>query len=202
MKQAGFICCAVAITIALLSCNNNPGNLNPVAQILFKDVKSKLTDTEKNQIADSLKFTIVGVDILVPFALAEDSSSFEYPFGALVNPIDLNNDGIEEVFISYGNIYTSGNTGSEIVLFIKDKNGIYLKNLGFAGLLPDVLEMKTNGFPDLLIGVPGSEYPIHRWNGVNYAFHRVIKDAKYKSTSKVNVETLSVKYREKLTSKD
>ena len=202
MKQVKFLCCAVLIASALLSCNKNSGNLNSVAQILFKDVRSKLTDTEKNQIADSLGFTIIGSDTLQPFALAEDSSSYEYPFGASAYPLDLNSDGVEEVFISYGNTYTSGNTGSEITLFLKNKHGLYIKNLGFAGLLPDVLETKTNTYPDLLIGGPGFEYPVQRWNGEKYVYHRIIKDSKYKSTPKVNAETLSVKYREELTQKN
>ncbi len=57
------------------------------------------------------------------FAAVEEAS--EYPFDAFVYPTDLNKDGKEEIFIVFGNSYTSGHTGSNVVMYIKDKSGSY-----------------------------------------------------------------------------
>ena len=99
-------------------------SLSPVASSLFQNVKSKLTVEEKNFIAKKLGFIASGKKDL-PFALDKDSNDF--PFGATILPTDMNKDGKEEVFIVYGNSYTSGNAGSGVVLFIKNSSGAYEK---------------------------------------------------------------------------
>ena len=48
-----------------------------------------------------------------------------------VEIIDLNVDGVAEVFVHWGNTCTSGTTGSSIVLFVKDGQGRYVSHLGF-----------------------------------------------------------------------
>ncbi|MFN2438114.1 MAG: hypothetical protein ABR503_02870 [Chitinophagaceae bacterium] len=84
-------------------------------------------------------------------------------------------DGKEEIFIVFGNSYTSGQTGSSVVLYIKDKSGNYQPNLGFPGVTPDAMPIKNLGYPDLMIGGPGFEWPIWRWNGKAYNFYKKIK---------------------------
>ena len=109
MKTSNFL--AVIFSLAFLcSCaKNDDEQLNPIAENIFRNLKSKLSVAQKNQIADSLYFVLLA-DTLAPFALAGDSSALAYPFSAQAYPIDLNKDGIEELFVSYGNLYTSGNT--------------------------------------------------------------------------------------------
>ena len=101
-----------------------------------------------------------------------DKESLEYPYGAVVTITDMNKDGIEEVFIQFGNTYTSGNTGANIVLYIKDKQKGYKTNLGFPGVEPEQLKTGFGGYPDLLIGGPGFEFPIWRWNGKEYVYYK------------------------------
>ena len=74
-------------------------SLNNVAAMLFKNVKTKLTVQEKNEIAAKLGF-ILSADKDQPFAADKDSK--DYPFTANVFPTDMNKDGKEEIFISFG----------------------------------------------------------------------------------------------------
>jgi hypothetical protein len=165
-------------------------NLSKGAALLFKNIKTKLTASQKNKIFDSLSFKLSKDAKQFIF----DDESADYPFGAFVYPTDFNKDEKEEIFVFYGNTYTSGNTGSSIVLFIADKNGSYKMNLGFPGLLPDALSTANAGYPDLLIGGPGMEFPVWRWNGKAYDFLKEIKDTDYAKLKKTNVEDLSKAY--------
>jgi len=181
------------ISVLLLACtaitlHAQQNALNSVATLLFKNVKTTLTDAEKNVIATKLGFVLSGNNEQ-PFASDKDSK--DYPFTAMVYPTDMNKDGKEEIFILFGNTFTSGNTGSSISLFIKDAKGIYTDQLGFPGTLPDVLATANLGYPDLLIGGPGMEYPVWRWNGKAYAFSKNVKDADYSKLKKQSVEEIS-----------
>ena len=165
--------------------------LSDVASVLFKTVKTKLTIPEQNEIAKKLGF-ILSADKDQPFASDKDSK--DYPFAALVMPTDMNKDGKEEIFISFGNSYTSGNAESSVSLFIKNAAGIYTLNLGFPGTTPDALATSNQGYLDLLIGGPGMEYPVYRWNGKEYAYLRDVKDADYGKLKSTNVAELSKAY--------
>ena len=166
-------------------------SLSPVASSLFQNVKSKLNIEEKNFIAKNLGFILSGKKEL-PFALDKDSK--DYPFGATVMPTDMNKDGKEEIFITYGNSYTSGNAGSSVVLFIKNSSAVYEMNLGFPGMTPDVLTTVSKGYPDILVGGPGFEYPVLRWNGKGYDNYKSIKDSEYEKLKKTSADELSKQY--------
>ena len=178
----------VFVVVNMYAQNNS---LNNVAAMLFKNVKTKLTVQEKNEIAAKLGF-ILSADKDQPFAADKDSK--DYPFTANVFPTDMNKDGKEEIFISFGNTYTSGNTGSSIALFIKDTKVVYTNQFGFPGTIPDVLTTVNQDYPDLLIGGPGMEYPVWRWNGKAYTFSRNVKDADYSKLKTQSVEDISKAY--------
>ena len=175
---------------ALLAQGNK---LNDVAAVLFKNVKTKLTTAEQNEIATKLGF-ILSTDKDQPFAADKDSK--DYPFAAIVMPTDVNKDGKEEIFVSFGNSYTSGNTESSVSLFIKNAAGAYTLNLGFPGTVPDALTTSSQGYPDLLIGGPGMEYPVYRWNGKEYAYLKAVKDADYGKLKTTNVQEVSKSYQQ------
>ena len=170
--------------------STDSNNLNKASALLFKNTKTKLTALQKNKIFDSLGFKISkdGKQFIA------DDEAADYPFDAIVYPTDLNKDEKEEIFILFGNSYTSGMAGSSIVLFIADKNGSYKKNLNFPGMLPDALATINLGYPDLLIGGPGMEFPVWRWNGKAYDYYKEVKDADYEKLKKINVEELSKAY--------
>lgn len=170
--------------------NSNDNGLSRGAALLFKNTKTKLTNAQKNIIFDSLKFTLSKDE--KQFILNNESA--DYPFDAFAYPTDLNKDGKEEIFISFGNSFTSGMAGSSILVFIADKSGTYKMNLGFPGLLPDALTTINAGYPDLLIGGPGMEFPVWRWNGKEYIYFKSVKDADYSKIKKMNIEDVSKAY--------
>lgn len=166
-----FICLCSLVLSSFYSLSQT--SVSEGARLLFKDAKTKLTNADKNQIYKLMNFDLSKDKKL--FVL-KDADAADFPFNAIVFPTDLNKDGTEEVFIVFGNSYTSGNTGSSVVLFIKKSPGIFNANLGFPGVTPDVMPTVSKGYPDLLIGGPGFEYPVWRWNGKEYAYYRNIKE--------------------------
>lgn len=161
------------------------------AVLLFKNSKSTLSIIEKNKLFIDTKFRLSKDRKQF---VAEEDENKDYPFGARVFPTDLNKDGKEEVFIVFGNTFTSGNTGSSVYLFVKNASGKYENQLGFPGMTPDALTTGNKGYPDLVIGGPGMEYPVWRWNGNSYAYFRRITDADYAKAKKTSVEELSKQY--------
>jgi len=164
--------------------------MNEETQLLFGNVKSKLAIKDKNEIARLAGF-ILSAD-KKQFIISKDAA--DYPFGVQVYPTDMNKDGVEEIFVSYGNTYTSGMTGSSIVLFTRDAYGDWHKHLNFPGAVPDALKTGFGGYPDLVIGGPGVNFPVWRWNGKDYASASLVSNAGLKTLKPVGVETLSKLY--------
>ena len=191
MKQLYGLLCSLLTFSAIVA--QTASQLSPLSVELFKGVKSLTTISEKNFISQKTGFVLSG-NKQQPFALDKDSK--EYPFGVVVMPTDLNKDGKEEIFISFGNGFTSGNTGSSILLFIKNVAGVYEINFGFPGVTPDVLTTVNKGYPDLVVGGPGLSFPVFRWNGKLYDNYRTIKDSDYAKAKKVSAEELSKQYQQ------
>jgi hypothetical protein len=182
----------ICITSQFL-CGQNSVQLSEGARVLFKDVKTRLSAADKNAIYSKLGFR-----------LSKDKTQFvieggeEYPFGVMVFPTDMNKDSLEEIFISFGNGFTSGNTGSSVSLFIKNDKKTYKDNLGFPGMLPDALTTSNQGYLDILIGGPGFEFPVWRWNGKTYAHHRMVKDKDMSKMKLTSVQDISKSYSSKI----
>ena len=189
MKRSALVVLLLAIT-ALAQARPGP-RLDRVAALLFKNVRTRLSVAEKNAIAAKTGFVLTG-NKDQPFASSKES--MDYPFAAVVMPTDMNKDGQEEIFIFFGNTYTSGMTGSSIALFIKDAQGVYKDQLGFPSTVPDALMETSLGYPDLLIGGPGFEYPVWRWDGKAYVYSHTVKDADYGQLKKQAVDELSRAY--------
>jgi hypothetical protein len=84
----------------------------------------------KGEITGLLNFVITK-DSTQSYAM--DKESLEFPFNAIVKVTDMNKDGMEEIFVQFGNAYTSGDAGSSVVLFIKNKKGDYQLKPGISG---------------------------------------------------------------------
>ena len=166
-------------------------SLTEGATLLFKNAKSNLSAAEKNKLFIDLQFRL-SKDRKQFVADGDDSKDF--PFDAQVFPTDFNKDGKEEIFIVYGNSYTSGGAGSSVVVFIKNAAGKYESQLGFPGMAPDVLATVNKGYPELLIGGPGSEFPVWKWNGSSYVLGRKVKDSEYEKLKKTSLEDASKAY--------
>lgn len=132
-------------------------------ELLFKGTASKLSKQEKRQIFKKLGFSLSKNN---KFIIDEDCGEDVFP---MVEVVDLNGDGIEEIFVSWGNICTSGMTGHSISLFVKDRHGQYVDNLGFPGSC-EILTSSKEGFHDLKINGPGFCHGIWRWAGEKYKY--------------------------------
>jgi hypothetical protein len=132
-------------------------------EILFQGVTSKLTQKEKQQVFEQLGFRV-----------SEQGKFFVEYCDQGVSPeveiVDLNGDGVEEVFVYWGNLLTSGNTERSLSLFIKDTAGQYVMNLGFPAVAYRRLATKNHGFPDLEFDGAGLCRGVWRWNGREYDY--------------------------------
>jgi hypothetical protein len=132
-------------------------------EMLFKGTKSKLSKQEKQHIFKELGFRLSkNYKHIVDDSCGEDVSPS-------VEVVDLDGDGIEEVFVIWGNTCTSGMTGHNITLFIKDSKGRFVRNLDFPGGY-EKLSSRNKGFPDLLISGPGFCHGVWQWTGKNYDY--------------------------------
>ena len=166
-------------------------SLTEGSTLLFKNSKSNLTTAEKNKLFIDLQFHLSKDRKQF---IADGDENKEFPFDAQVMPTDFNKDGKEEVFIIYGNSHTSGGAGSTVVVFIKNPAGKFESQLGFPGTAPDVLATSNKGYPELLIGGPGSEYPVWKWDGSSYVFARKVKDSEYEKLKKTSLAEASKAY--------
>jgi hypothetical protein len=161
--------------------------LSAGAALLFRDVKTAASIAEKNMIFQDLNLK-----------LSPDRKSFvldEFAVHTQVFPVDMNKDGQEELFVIQGSSALFGHTGQGFGLYMKDKAGTYRQQpeMGGAGI-PIILSVKNLGYPDILIGGPGFEFPVYRWNGRNYAYHRKMKDQSLNSKNSTDIETYSISY--------
>jgi hypothetical protein len=164
--------------------------LSEGSSFLFKNVKSKLTNSEKN-----LMFKKTGLE------LSKDKKQFmsgEYPVDVQVFPTDLNKDGREEIFVGLASTSLFGNTGESFLLFIKNKAGIYEQHEALGNGRPVILSTKNLGYPDLLIGGPGFEFPVLRWNGKKYIYSKMMKDAVLQKTKSTDIDEFSKSYTSKI----
>lgn len=85
---------------------------------------------------------------------------------------DLNGDGRVEAIVSEDGSFCHGMTGTGFVLLGKLADGKWKKLYDSTGI-PEFLKTKgVAGWPDLSVGGPGFCFPVLRWNGRAYAYHR------------------------------
>ena len=162
------------------------------ARLLFSGVKTKLTIKEKNQLYLNTSFVLAADK--KQFQFGDDPAAAQFPFTPTVFVTDLNKDSTEEICLVFGNSYTSGNIGSNVLLFIKNKQGVYQSNFGFSGSMPLVLTTVSKGYPDLVIGGPGDELPIWRWDGRQYFFHRKISRSILEKKKSFSIKQMNNSY--------
>lgn len=179
---------AISLFLAPAAQEESPG-----AKLLFAQAKTKLKPAQKNFIFQHLGFLLS--DDGARFIADKDAAN--YPFDARVYPTDLNRDGKEEVFIVFGNGYTSGAAEATIVAYIPDAQGRYKMNLGFPGLLPLAIPGNRVGYPDLIVPGPGMEHPLWRWKGGEYVYASVVRDASLPRLRAISLETLSQRYQDR-----
>lgn len=91
-----------------------------------------------------------------------------------VELLDLNGDGVPEVFLRGGNSCTSGIAGESVWLFTKIGAGRYKMHFGFPAINYKALPEKSAGYPNIRFSIPGFCEPVWRWNGNEYKHFRNI----------------------------
>lgn len=81
--------------------------------------------------------------------------------------VDLNGDGQPEVFVNVSGTCMGGRAGVHLSLYIKNPAGQWKQQFGFPGMY-NILKTKSQGYPDIEIGGPGTCFPVWRWNGRQY----------------------------------
>jgi hypothetical protein len=163
-----FFMLGVALCIMAFSI---PGMAAEGYDMLYKGTASKLSRQEKMDIFSQLGFRLSKDRKFIIDETCEEDVSPD------VEVTDLNGDGIDEVFVIWGNTCTSGHTGQSITLLIKDRKGRFVKNIDVPGNNYDRLSQRNKGFPDLLIGGPGFCYDVWQWSGIKYEYKCSREDA-------------------------
>jgi hypothetical protein len=183
MKKLLTYLSATFLFAGITSYSDAQQSLSTSAALLFKGITSKTTLQEKNEVA--LKSKLI---------LSKDKKQFsadgttDIPYEVHVYPMDLNNDGKEEIGILEYSSYFGG-TGAKFTLLIKDASGKYQVAVQQIGM-PAILSSKPNTYPDLMLGGPGFEQPVYRYNGKTYTYHRKVSDQVKTS----DIETISKAY--------
>ena len=102
----------------------------------------------------------------------EGSDSASYTPGVVETVRDFNGDGMPDAVLTEGGAMCYGMTGQSFWLVSKQANGswkLITSEVGIPTFLPRV---PARGWPDIEIGGPGFCFPVHRWNGREYAVNR------------------------------
>ena len=140
------------------------------AELLFYKSGSKLSNSDMNKIylESELYLSDNKLFFIVDF---KDTNNGSVDFNAYPKFIDLSGNGEKDLYITYGNTYTSGMVGENIAIFSKkNKEGSFKKILDIPMISFNVLNNKTNNFYDIEIGGRGFKTPVWKFNGTKYKF--------------------------------
>jgi hypothetical protein len=183
MKKIFLISLLFVIVAHLLSAQT----LSPKAALLFRDVKTTLSIDEKNQITEMCKLTMS--KDRKKFILADDPQS-EYT--TEVYSLDLNKDGIEEVYVAELSTFF-GPAATAFTIFTKYLTGNYHEVISVSGD-PRIVSTTTSGFANIIVGGPGFEFPIWKFNGKTYAFAETISGETMEKMNPVEIPVASEEY--------
>ena len=101
----------------------------------------------------------------------DDPGTPSYEPGAITQVGDLNGDGLPEALVTEGGTYCYGNTGSGFTLVSRQADGRWTALYQSQGL-PNLLDSRVNGWPEIEVGGPGFCFPVLQWDGKAYAIGR------------------------------
>ena len=165
--------------------------LTNAASVLFENSLSTLSNAEKNEILQLTGFALAPDG--TRFYLKDDPDSADAPFEVRVLPLDLNNDGIEEIAIEYGDFSSSRKTDVSTVVLVKNMEGRYSINFGHAGTVV-FLNINPLTLPDTIVRSRKPGFPVWRWNGMKYVFHEQYTNKKLNKMRITYLETAHRSY--------
>lgn len=148
-----------------------------ITDYVFRNIKSKLTEEEKKFFTKDVVLQIRnGVDTSLKYNYEGAGATDELPVASMdIFPLDLNKDGVEEVFMRLNSSYF-GQWLAPLNLFIKNKNGQFLQQEGMNEPRLFLRSTGNGGFPDLIGAAPEgpgfykipTKFNVYRWNGQSY----------------------------------
>jgi hypothetical protein len=105
-------------------------------------------------------------------ACVEDPGTASYTPGAIETVRDLNGDGRPEAVITESSSFCYGGEGMSFALVSKQADGSWKLMTKSPGIATFLAAKGAGGWPDIEVGGPGFCFPVVRWNGKEYAFHR------------------------------
>lgn len=102
----------------------------------------------------------------------EGSDSPSYTPGTVEEVRDINGDGMPDAVLTEGGAMCYGMTGTSFWLVSKQPNGSWRLITNEVGIPTFLPRRAATGWPDIEIGGPGFCFPVHRWNGKEYALNR------------------------------
>ncbi len=169
-----------------LSAGNNNINLSAGAQLLFRNVKTKLSIGEKNKIFSDLNLEV-----------SKDKKEFiadGFSIETHVYPTDMNKDSIEEIFVVLSSIPVYGNAGEQFFLYVKNPSGEYQRQPKIDGGVAAFLSTQSFNYNDILIHLQGTKYSVWKWNGQNYIHDKNIKNKELRRMKSTPVSEFSKNY--------
>jgi hypothetical protein len=151
--------------------------LTPEAKWVFKDIRTKLSNAEKNFFVDGL--VLFYRKDLKETVLTMKGEKGAPPDGSIITveifPTDMNKDGVEEIFMRQSGIFF-GQWLPDLVLYMKNANGKYEAQAASSTRL-FATDYAYQGYPELVGSLPegpgfndyaGYKIPAFRWNGKKY----------------------------------
>lgn len=162
-----------------------PVTLSPVAESLFRNVKTKLTLEQKNEIA-----YLTGIK---PEEIDAKTKKGKQKFELNIYPVDFDNNGFEEIFLCVGTKLL-GIPMHTYFFYATDYYGKFQPSPGKIGQGVKILLNGKTGFPDLITGTPGLEREIWTWHGHAYDLIQKIPGATVIPYQTMNIDEASKKY--------
>lgn len=166
------------------------------SQFLFKKIKTRLTLAEKNHLFQQL--SIKWSKNKKQFVDIDDETEAAPYTKVDFFPVDINKDGVEEVFIVLTNPALFEKVGAEIIFFAKDSDGSYQKNTEFPAEDMVPLSRKHLGYPDMLLSGDGPLFIIWRWSGKIYKFFQKVGGQQLPDSPNKGLEETSKTYQDSL----
>lgn len=193
-------------TITSKSNNNNSTAISPKAKLIFNGVKTKLSNEDKNTIAEELtllKYSAKSKKLILSLDDNEESMNdddeFSPSFDLNIYNTDLNKDGNEEVFITISSSMFMGTQGVPTAIIFMKINGKFEKVFEGEAYVFRVNQNNKSANPELCIA---DEQKFIKSTSILPGSLLVFKDGKYNivKTKHVaafkwaNVEQLSKAY--------
>lgn len=85
---------------------------------------------------------------------------------------DINGDGRPDAVVGEDGSFCHGAAGTGFVVVSKQADGRWLKMTAQSGMVEFLKTKGVGGWPDIAVGGPGFCFPVLRWNGRSYVYHR------------------------------